>query len=75
MIRPYLAVAVQANVYMPDITSSEREIRRTMHRNLNRAGELIDWSARELQRTRAATMIVGLGESFLHSFPRAGGGA
>jgi len=75
MIRPYLAVAVQANVYMPDITSSEREIRRTMHRNLERAGELIDWSARELQRTRAATMIVGLGESFLHSFPRAGGGA
>ena len=75
MIRPYPTVAVQSNVYMPDITSSEREIRKTMQRNLNRACELIDWSARELQRTQAMTMLAGLGESFLHSFPRAGGGA
>lgn len=74
MIRPYPVVAIQSNVYMPEITSSDREIRNTIHRNLKRACELIDWSARELQRTEAATMIVGLGESFLHSFPRAGGG-
>ena len=75
MIRPYTAVAIQSNVYMPDITSSQAEIKKTIHRNLNRACELIDWSARELQRTQATTMLVGLGESFLHSFPRAAGGA
>ena len=61
MIRPYTAVAIQSNVYMPDITSTETEIKKTLHRNLNRAGELIDWSARELQRTQATTMLVGLG--------------
>ncbi len=75
MIRPYPAVAIQSNVYMPDITSSELEIHKTMQRNLDRACELIDWSARELQRTKGTTMLAGLGESFLHSFPRAGGGA
>lgn len=71
MIRPYPAVAIQSNVYMPDITSPDREIRQTMKRNLDRVCELIDWSARELQRTQATTMLVGLPESFLHSFPRA----
>ena len=75
MIRPYTAVAIQSNVYMPDITSTDTAIKKTIHRNLDRACELIDWSARELQRTQATTMLVGLGESFLHSFPRAGGGA
>ena len=75
MIKPYNAVAIQANVHMPDVTASEGEVRATLGRNLKRACELIDWSARELQRTRAATMVVGFGESFLHSFPRAGGGA
>ncbi len=75
MIRPYPAVAIQSNVHMPDINSSEREIKQTMHRNLERACELIDWSARELQRTHGTTMLVGMGESFLHSFPRAAGGA
>ena len=74
MIRPYPAVAVQCNVYMPDITASDREIRKTMQRNLDRACKLIDWPARELKRTKSTTMLVGLGESFLHSFPRAGGG-
>ncbi len=74
MIRPLPAVAIQANVCMPDITSTNRQVRETMHQNLNRACELIDWSVRELQRTQATTMLVGLGESFLHSFPRAGGG-
>lgn len=74
MIRPYPAVAIQTNVYMPDITSTDREMRATMHRNLSRVCELIDWSARELQRTQATTMLVGVGESFLHSFPRAADG-
>src|ERR1017187_5195376 len=74
MIKPYNAVAIQANVHMPDITASEGKVRETMRSNLKRACELIDWSARELQRTRSATMVVGFGESFLHSFPRAGGG-
>lgn len=74
MIKPYPAVAIQSNVYMPDVSSSETEIRKTMKQNLDRACELIDWSARELQRTQSKTMLVGLGESFLHSFPRAGGG-
>ncbi len=75
MIRPFIAVAIQANVQMPDVAAGESEARKTMQRNLNRACELIDWSARELQRTRKTTMIAGLGESFLHSFPRAGGGS
>ncbi len=74
MIRPYPAVAIQSNVRMPDVTATESAIRESMHQNLNRAGEMIDWSARELQRTQATTMLVGLPESFLHSFPRAGGG-
>ncbi len=74
MIRPYPVVAVQSNVTMPDITASDREIRGTMHKNLARACELIAWSARELQRSKASTMLVGLAESFLHSFPRAADG-
>ena len=75
MIRPFPAVAIQSNVHMPDITSSDGKIRQTMKRNLDRVCELIDWSARELQRTQATTMLVGLPESFLHSFPRAANGA
>jgi len=75
MIRPYPAVAIQCNVHMPDITASDREIRKAMKQNLDRACKLIDWPARELKRTKSTTMLVGLGESFLHSFPRAEGGA
>lgn len=74
MIRPFIAVAIQANIQMPDISGSEAEARKTMQENLRRSCELIDWSARELQRTRKTSLIAGLGESFLHSFPRASGG-
>jgi predicted amidohydrolase len=75
MIKPYPAVAIQCNVLMPDIKASDQKIRTVMGKNLKRACELVDWAARELQRTKVTTMLVGLGESFLHSFPRAGGGA
>ncbi len=74
MIRPYPAVAIQCNVHMPDINGSEREARQTMKRNMDRTLQLIDWPARELKRTKSTTMLVGVGESFLHSFPRAEGG-
>jgi predicted amidohydrolase len=74
MIRPYPAVAIQCNVHMPDVNASYGEVRKTMRQNLNRTGELIDWAGRELQRTKATTMLVGVGESFLHSFPRGGVG-
>jgi len=75
MIRPFIGVAIQANVHMPNMTDNEVEVRKTMFKNLQRSCELIDWSARELQRTRKTTMVAGVGESFLHSFPRARGGA
>jgi predicted amidohydrolase len=75
MIRPFIGVAIQANVYMPNVSDNELEVRKTINKNLHRTCELIDWSAREVQRTKKASMVAGVGESFLHSFPRAKGGA
>jgi predicted amidohydrolase len=75
LIRPFIGVAIQANVQMPDISAGETEVHKRIYGNLRRSCELIDWSARELQRTQKTTLIAGLGESFLHGFPRASGGS
>lgn len=50
MVEPYRAVVIQNDVEMPNIKASASDVKATMHRNLDRVCQLIDWSAREKSR-------------------------
>ncbi len=74
MIHPFTAVAIQSNVHMVDPNSSADEIAATRNRNLKRCLELIDWAVNYRYGGNTTSIkVIGLPESFLHSFPRATG--
>jgi predicted amidohydrolase len=73
----FTAVAVQSNVTMVDSEASPAEIKKIRDANLDRALVLIDWVLAHryapVSGDDPSPPLVGLPESFLHSFPRRDG--
>ena len=73
----FTAIAIQTDVTMVDNTASAAEIKRVRDGNLERALQLIDWMCAHrmgpVMGKEPAPPLIGLPESFLHSFPRADG--
>jgi beta-ureidopropionase len=73
----FTAVAIQSNVTMVDSSASPTEIKRVRDQNLDRVLTLIDWVCAyryaPVLGDNPMPALIGLPESFLHSFPRADG--
>lgn len=69
----FKATAIQADVHMVDETDSASAIRKVMARNMERAVDMIDWAGHGQRTSSSGSLpqLIGLPESFLHSFPRA----
>lgn len=74
MTHPFTAVTIQSNVMMVNPSAPENEIVETRNKNLKRCLELIDWAVNyRFGGSTESIKVIGLPESFLHSFPRAAG--
>ena len=73
----FTAAAIQSNVTLVDSEASPREIKRQRDGNLDRALLMIDWILKNrypsVWADEPAPPLIGIPESFLHSFPRAEG--